>query len=96
MEGVRAGGDRQELHERIRQHSQAAAEQVKLHGKSNDLIKRLGGDPGFKGVNLTHVLDPKRFTGRAPQQVDEFIEQVVSPIRRRYAGKLNQAVELKV
>lgn len=96
MEAVQAGGDRQELHERIRQHSQAAAEQVKLHGKSNDLIKRLGDDPTFNGVNLTQVLDPRRFIGRASQQVDEWLQQVVEPIRRRYAKHLNQAVELKV
>lgn len=96
MEAVQAGGDRQELHERIRQHSQAAAEQVKLHGMSNDLIKRLGDDPTFNGVNLTQVLDPRRFIGRASQQVDEWLQQVVEPIRRRYAKHLNQAVELKV
>ncbi|MCC6423570.1 MAG: adenylosuccinate lyase [Phycisphaerales bacterium] len=96
MEAVRSGGDRQELHELIRRHSHAAAEQVKLHGKSNDLINRLGGDPAFKSVNLSHVLDPKRFIGRAPQQVDEWIEQVVSPIRRRYTKSMNQTVDLKV
>lgn len=96
MEAVRAGGDRQELHESIRRHSQAAAEQVKLHGKSNDLIDRLSDDPAFKGVNLSQVLDSKRFIGRSPQQVDEFIEQVVRPIRKRYTNYLNQTVDLMV
>ncbi|MCC7351982.1 MAG: adenylosuccinate lyase [Phycisphaerales bacterium] len=96
MEAVQAGGDRQELHELIRRHSQAAAEQVKLHGKSNDLINRLSADDAFKGINLSQVLDSKRFIGRAPRQVDEWIQQVVEPIRRRYTKTLNQTVELKV
>jgi adenylosuccinate lyase len=96
MEAVQAGGDRQELHELIRRHSQAAAEQVKLHGKSNDLINRLSADDAFKGINLSQVLDPRRFIGRAPRQVDEWIQQIVEPIRRRYTKSLNQSVELKV
>ena len=65
MAGVRAGGDRQELHEPIRRHSLAAAEQVKQHGKPNDLIDRLKSDPAFAKVNLESVLDAKKFVGRA-------------------------------
>jgi adenylosuccinate lyase len=96
MAAVRAGGDRQELHEAIRQHSLAAAEQVKLHGKPNDLIDRLRTDQRFDKVDLDDVLDPARFIGRAPQQVERFIAEVVEPIRRTYATLLGQRVELKV
>src|SRR5205814_8022181 len=59
MAGVRAGGDRQDLHERIRRHSLAAAEEVKQHGRPNDLIERLRTDPAFAAVDLRHVLDPR-------------------------------------
>jgi len=72
------------------------SEQVKLHGQANDLMDRLKGEPAFRGVNLAEAMDPSRFVGRAPQQVDQFISRVVDPIRRRYADALAQAVELKV
>ncbi len=84
MQAVAAGGDRQELHERIRQHSQAAAQRVKNEGASNDLLDRLAGDDAFDAVDLGAELDPSAFVGRAPQQVDEFISSVVTPIRERY------------
>jgi adenylosuccinate lyase len=96
MAGVRAGGDRQALHEKIRQHSLAAAEQVKQHGRPNDLIERLRQDPAFAAVDFSQVLEPSRFIGRAPQQVDRFIQEVVEPIRQRYRQQLDQDVELKV
>jgi len=96
MDAVRAGGDRQELHERIRGHSIAAAEQVKLHGRGNDLIERLKGDVHFKNVSWDHVMNPAAFIGRAPQQTERFIEAVVGPIRERYRKELGQRVELKV
>jgi adenylosuccinate lyase len=96
MAGVRAGGDRQALHERIRAHSLAASEVVKAQGKPNDLIERLAKDEAFKKVDLTQVLTPSAFVGRAPRQVERFVEQVVEPIRSRYAAELGQVVELKV
>jgi adenylosuccinate lyase len=98
MAGVRAGGDRQELHERIRRHSIAAAEAVKLHGKPNDLIERLKGDAEFaaRGVDLSDVMSPARFVGRAPQQVEQFVREVVAPVRARYAEDLGRGGELKV
>ena len=96
MAGVRAGGDRQELHEKIRTHSLAASDVVKSQGKPNDLIERLAKDGGFAKVNLSQVLNPSSFVGRAPQQVDRFVKQVVEPIRQRYAKSLGQRVELKV
>jgi adenylosuccinate lyase len=84
MVGVELGGDRQDLHERIRRHSQAAAAVVKQEGKPNDLLERIAKDPAFAAVDLKAAGDPAQFVGRAPQQVDEFIEQVVDPIRDRY------------
>jgi adenylosuccinate lyase len=96
MAGVSAGGDRQLLHERLRQHSQAAAEQVKLHGRANDLLDRLRTDPAFAKLELSEMLDPSRFIGRSPQQVEGFTRDVVEPIRQRYAGSLGRDVSLKV
>ena len=83
MAAVAAGGDRQDLHERIRQHSQAAAHAVKHEGRENDLLERLRNDPAFFRVDLEGLLAPADFVGRAPQQVDEFLRDVVEPIRRR-------------
>jgi adenylosuccinate lyase len=96
MAGVKAGGSRQDLHERIRVHSQAAAAQVKTLGKENDLIARLQSDPAFAKVNLKAALDPKRYIGRASQQVDEFLAAAVTPVRRKYKNQLGKKVELKV
>ncbi|MHC4285263.1 MAG: adenylosuccinate lyase, partial [Planctomycetota bacterium] len=73
MAGVKAGGNRQELHERIRLYSHAAAAQVKQFGRSNDLISRLKADISFRKVDFEKVLNPNNYIGRAPQQVDEFI-----------------------
>jgi len=96
MAGVKAGGSRQELHEKIRLHSHAAAAQVKMFGRPNDLIGRLRADVAFRKVDFEKVLDPKSYIGRAPQQVDEFIKSVVTPICRRYRKELNRKVELNV
>ncbi len=96
MAGVSAGGDRQVLHERIRQHSHAAASRVKQEGKNNDLLERLRADPAFAGVDMKSVTDPKRYIGRSPQQVDEFIKEYVTPIRRRYRKTLSRDSELSV
>ena len=96
MAAVAAGGDRQEIHERIRVHSLAAAEQVKLHGKPNDLIDRLKADPAFAAVDIDAVLKPQDFIGRAPQQVDEFIESQVAPIREKYKDLLGEQANLRV
>lgn len=91
-----AGGDRQALHERIRQHSQAAAARVKIEGEENDLLQRLKGDPAFAGVDIAAIVDPQRFIGRAPQQVDAFVEAYVAPIRRGYRTALKHESELDV
>ncbi len=96
MAGVKAGGSRQDLHEKIRQHSHDAAAQVKQLGKPNDLIERLKADPDFNEIDLKAVLDPKLYIGRCTQQVDEFVKEQVTPIRRKYKKALNQKVELNV
>ncbi|MHC4308731.1 MAG: adenylosuccinate lyase [Planctomycetota bacterium] len=96
MAAVKAGGNRQELHEKIRLHSQAAAAQVKKFGRDNDLINRLKADISFNKINFEKVLDPSKYIGRAPQQVDEFIRDIVTPLRKKYRKELNQKVELKV
>ena len=96
MAAVKAGGNRQVLHEKIRLHSHAAAAQVKKFGKNNDLIDRLKADISFAEVDFEKILDPNKYIGRAPQQVDEFIKQIVTPILRRYQKELNRKVELSV
>jgi adenylosuccinate lyase len=96
MAGVAAGGDRQDLHERIRRHSQAAAALVKQQGARNDLLERLAADPAFASVDLAQLLDGARFIGRAPEQVDEFVSDIVAPIRRRYADALGGVAEVHV
>ncbi|QEG33004.1 adenylosuccinate lyase [Bythopirellula goksoeyrii] len=84
MAAVAAGGDRQDLHERIRQHSQAAATEVKEHARPNDLVARLQSDPAFAGADIGSAIDPSGLTGRSAEQVDEFLSEVVEPIRTRY------------
>jgi adenylosuccinate lyase len=96
MAGVRAGGDRQELHEKIRRYSQAAAQKVKMEGGSNDLIDRLRADEAFAGLDFDKLLDPTTFTGRCSQQVDAFLARTVQPIRSRYAHALGAQAELEI
>ncbi|MEM9588366.1 MAG: adenylosuccinate lyase [Planctomycetota bacterium] len=84
MQAAAAGGNRQELHEKIRVHSQAAALRVKNEGADNDLIQRLKQDPDFASVDLDAAIDPLDFVGRAPEQVDEFLAEQIQPIRQRY------------
>ncbi len=96
MAAVKVGGNRQVLHEKIRLHSHAAAAQVKKFGKSNDLIDRLKADIDFAKVDFEKILDPNKYIGRAPQQVDEFIKSVVTPILRNYRKELSRKAELNV
>ena len=94
MAAVQAGGDRQEIHERIRQHSWAAVDAIKA-GQANDLIARLKEDDVLRRVDVDAVFAGGNFVGRAPQQVDEFLVEVVEPIRQRYPSTA-PAAELKV
>lgn len=97
MDAVARGGDRQDLHERIRRHSVAAGAVVKQQGQPNDLLDRLRGDAAFAGLDFERALDPARYVGRAPQQVDEFLAEVVGPIERRpEATAAGAATELRV
>jgi adenylosuccinate lyase len=84
MAGVKAGGDRQMLHERIRVHSMAAAQAVK-EGQPNDLLARVADDPAFSAVqgDLPALLAPMRFVGRAPQQVEDYLTTAVYPLLQR-------------
>ncbi len=81
MAGVAAGGDRQDLHERIRQHSRTAAHAVKAEGKDNPLLALIAADPAFAPIRarLHELTDPARFTGRAAEQVDTFVRDEVAP-----------------
>jgi adenylosuccinate lyase len=87
MAATQQGGDRQELHERIRRHAQAAGEQVKRHGRPNDLIERLQKDDAFAGVDWERVLEPRRYVGLAPQQTRDYLKKVIAPLRRKHADR---------
>ena len=98
MSAVKKGGDRQELHERLRQHSIAAGRTVKEEGLKNDLMERVCGDPAF-GLTLEEgmaLLRPENFTGRAPQQVEEYLEEVIEPILEANRGLLGDKAEIQV
>jgi adenylosuccinate lyase len=96
MEAVTRGGDRQALHERIRQHSHVVTAALKQGAARNDLLERLRSDPAFAGVDISRLSEPAAFVGRAPEQVDEFLAGEVEPIRRRYPDQLGQRAEIKV
>jgi adenylosuccinate lyase len=89
-------GDRQELHERIRQHSQAAARQVKMEGQENDLMERLANDPAFAGVDLKKTLKADRYIGLSVQQVDAFLKDVARPILSKHRAARKKSAELNV
>ncbi|MBE6376237.1 MAG: adenylosuccinate lyase [Lentisphaerae bacterium] len=94
MEAVKHGGDRQELHEVIREHSMAASRRVKEEGLDNDLIDRLRNDPAFAAIkdDFDRIIDPSAFIGRAPQQVEAFLAEVVRPILEQNKDVLAGAV----
>jgi len=98
MLAVKAGGDRQELHERIREHSMAAAQRVKQEGAPNDLLERIAADPAFAAVReqLEQIVRPERFVGLAPRQVEQFLESRVAPVLERFAQSSPGDEELKV
>jgi adenylosuccinate lyase len=96
MAAVQAGGDRQELHERIRQHSQDVARKIKQEGGDNDLLERLKADPAFTHVDFDNVADPLKYVGRSREQVDEFIRDVVEPIRQRYPQTRDITADVQV
>ncbi len=98
MAMVKGGGDRQTLHESIRVHSQAAAAEVKLHGRPNDLLDRVRADPAFALVHddLESLLDPASFVGRAPEQVARFVSGEVAEALAPWSDRLAQGAALRV
>jgi len=98
MDAVKRGGDRQELHERIREHSMAAGAVVKKEGKENDLVDRIANDSAFGMTKeeIEAILEPKNFVGRAPEQTEEFIDAVVKPVLDANKGLLGMSAEINV
>lgn len=90
MQCVKSGGDRQLLHEAIREHSMEAAKRVKLEGKSNDLIARIKSDERFSAIHqsIDGILNPKNFIGRAAEQVDELLKEI-SPTLKRFSAYID-------
>jgi adenylosuccinate lyase len=98
MNCVKAGGNRQELHERIRVLSMEAGKNVKVEGGENNLIELIKQDELFAPIwsQLDDILDPKNFVGRAPQQTVEFIESEIDPILSKHASLLGEQGEVRV
>jgi adenylosuccinate lyase len=98
MQAVKKGGNRQVLHERLREHSIAAAAVVKVEGGENDLVDRIASDASFQLTkeDILAVLKPENFTGRAPSQTVEFIENHIKPILEKHKDVLGETAELSV
>ena len=98
MEAVKKGGDRQELHEKIRIHSMEAGKQVKVYGKKNDLLERISNDKSFNlnENEISKLLDPSLYIGRSVLQVEEFIKEEIDPIVNKYKHLIGNDVELNV
>ena len=98
MDAVKAGGDRQELHERIRSLSMEAGRNVKVNGQDNNLLELIAADPAF-GLSLDDLkaaMDPSRYTGRATQQVEEFLADVIAPLLEENKELLGLKAEINV
>lgn len=96
MAAVRNGADRQEVHEIIRKASLEASTAMKTRGEPNELLQRLRSEPVFASIDIDSILVADRFIGRAPEQVDRFLNETVEPIRTRYKGKLDGEAHLHV
>ena len=98
MDAVKAGGDRQELHERIRELSMEAGKNVKVEGKDNNLLELIAADPAFNLTleDLQKSMDPSRYTGRAKEQTEAFIANVVQPVLDAHTDLLGVKVEINV
>ena len=92
------GGNRQELHEAIREHSVACAKEIKLNGAGNDLLDRIAGDPrfGITREELDRLCDVRSFVGRAPEQTREYLSGVVDPLLEKYGGEQTEEIEINV
>ena len=98
MDAVKAGGDRQELHERIRELSMEAGRTVKVEGKDNDLLERIAADPAFNLTieELRKSMEPSRYVGRAKEQTTAFIEKTVQPVLDAHKEMLGMTAEINV
>ena len=98
MDAVKAGGDRQELHERIRQLSMEAGRNVKEEGKDNNLLELIAADPAFNLTleELEKTMDPAKYTGRASVQVDAFLKNVINPMLEENKDLLGMTAEINV
>lgn len=98
MDAVKMGGNRQELHEKIRELSMIAGANVKREGKENNLLELIAADPAFNmsAEDLEKTMDPSKYVGRAPLQVEKFLEEVVKPILRENKELLGVKAEITV
>ena len=98
MDAVKAGGDRQELHERIRELSMEAGKTVKVEGKDNNLLELIAADPAFNLTleELEKTMDPAKYTGRASAQVDAFLKNVINPMLEENKDLLGMTAEINV
>jgi adenylosuccinate lyase len=96
MAAVGQGADRQELHERIRVHSRAAADKLRTVSGPNDLMEKLAADPAFRTVDFKHASDIRQFIGRAPEQVDAFLAEVAKPVGKRYLAAAQDSAIVNV
>lgn len=98
MDAVKAGGDRQELHEKIRTLSMEAGKTVKVEGKDNNLLELIAADPSFNLTleELQKCMEPSRYVGRAPQQTEEFVQEVIAPILEANQDVLGMTADINV
>ena len=98
MDAVKAGGDRQELHEKIRTLSMEAGKHVKVEGKENNLLELIAADPSFNLTldELKKTMDPSKYTGRAKEQVEAFLKNVVQPVLDENKDELGMKAEINV
>ncbi len=98
MDAVKAGGDRQELHEKIRELSMEAGRNVKVEGKENNLLELIAADPAFNLTleDLQKTMEPEKYTGRAKEQTENFLKEVVNPVLEENKGLLGLKADIKV
>jgi adenylosuccinate lyase len=98
MDAVKAGGDRQELHEKIRTLSMEAGRNVKEKGLDNNLLELIAADPSFNLTleELKQTMDPKKYVGRSKEQVEEFIDEVINPLLEENKESLGMTADIKV
>lgn len=98
MDAVKNGGNRQEMHEKIRQLSMEAGKNVKVEGKDNNLLELIAADPSFNLTleELQKSMDPSKYVGRAPIQVDKFLAQAVKPVLEKNQDILGMTAEINV